>query len=67
MSTNKRVAGNAALGAMVTPILVWWWNGFNPDLPQLSPEVAASVGSIIGVVISYAVSWLPRPGGDGRL
>ena len=56
----KRIVGNAGLAAPAGALIAWLWNGFI-GTPEMTAEVAATIGGLIGPVIAYLVSWLPAP------
>lgn len=56
---KKKVLGQSAIGAPVAAVAAWLWNGSFPEF-QMPAEVAAAVGGLLGPIISWAVSWLPR-------
>ena len=61
----KRITGQGVAAAPVGAIVAWLWNGFIPNL-QMTPEVAAALSPLIGVVLAYLVSWLPHPSPEGK-
>lgn len=58
---GPRIKGSATVsGAVGAAVIAWAWNGFVGE-PKMGPEVAASMGALVGPVVAYAVSWLPHP------
>jgi uncharacterized membrane protein YccC len=54
-----RVTGNAMAGGGVGAVLAWGWNGLFPDY-QMPAEVAAALAPLVGAVVAWAVSWVPK-------
>lgn len=57
----KKVQGQMAAAAPLTALIAWAWNGSFPDM-QMSVEVAGAMGGIVGPIVAWAVSWIPKPG-----
>lgn len=57
----KRVAGHAGTSAPVAALIAWLWNAYNPE-HQMPAEVAGAIGGLVGPVVAYIVSWVPKPG-----
>lgn len=56
----KKATGTAgpAAGSLLAPAIVWTWGLVVPDHP-MPAEVAASLGVIVGAIVSYLTRWLP--------
>ena len=57
---TKKVVGNAGVAAAVTPVIVWGWNISFPEI-AMPAEVAASLGALVGIILAYAISFMPVP------
>ena len=57
---TKKIIGQASGAAGAGVIVAFLWNIILPN-HQMPAEVAASLGGLLGPVIAYAVSWVPRP------
>ena len=59
-SPAARVAASSIISGGSAGLVAWLWNGF-VVAPQMPAEVAAILAGLLGPVVAYLVSWLPRP------
>ena len=55
-----KVAANSVLSGTAAGVVAWLWNGFVAE-PQMPAEVAGALAGLLGPVLAYLISWLPRP------
>ncbi len=56
---QKRVVGHATAAGGSAVVLAWLWNSYVPE-HQMPAEVAAGLAPLVGAVLAWAVSWVPR-------
>ena len=56
----SKVAASSVLSGTSAGLVAWLWNGFVGE-PKMPAEVAGVLAGLLGPVIAYLVSWLPRP------
>lgn len=59
-SPLPKVAADSLLAGSSAGAVAWLWNGFVGE-PQMPAEVAGLLAGLLGPVIGYLISWLPRP------
>ena len=59
--TQQKLAPSTVSAAAVTPVLVWVWGIWFPEV-QMPPEVAAAFGGIMGGFLAYLMRLLPDTG-----
>ena len=58
MEKTENTFSAAAIGAALTPVIVWIWNDVVPGMPPMPAEVSGSLGVIIGTMVYWIVSWV---------
>lgn len=55
-----KITGSSIAAAPLGAVVAWAWNGFVGE-PAMTVEVSAVIAGLLGVVVAYLVSWLPKP------
>jgi hypothetical protein len=60
MNQNSKATGGAGIGGAIGTIIVW----YGPQagwFTMSSPEEGAMIATALGVIVAFAVRWLPEP------
>lgn len=57
----KVVPNSMLAGGGIGALVAWAWNGIFPEYPMTAEVAAVAGATVIGPIVAYIVSWVPKP------